>query len=391
MKYNFDEIIDRTNTNSVKWNFNKELLGYEEVIPMWIADMDFKTVPEVTQAIIERANHRIYGYSEGMNSYYDSVINWMEKRHNFKIKSDWICTCPGIVPALHFIIKSFTKPGDKIIVQPPVYYPFYDSILHNDCEILNNPLKFDGEKYYMDFDDLKEKVKDKDVKMLILCNPHNPIGKVWSKDDLTKLGDICIENNVVVISDEIHSDLIYKNYNHTAFASISDKFRDNSITCTAPSKTFNLAGLQASNVLISNEYLRKKFKETMISHGVKRLNLFAIVACEAAYRYGEQWLEELIDYLEENKRYLKTFIKERIPKIKVLESEGTYLVWMDCKELNMSNEELQKFMLEKAGVAFDEGYIFGQGGGGFERINIACPRSILKEALERIEKAVNNL
>lgn len=391
MKYNFDEIIDRTNTNSVKWNFNNELLGYEDVIPMWIADMDFKTVPEVTEALIERAKHGIYGYSEGMNSYYDSVIAWMKKRHNFKIEKDWICTCPGIVPALHFIIKSFTKPGDKIIVQPPVYYPFYDSILHNDCEILLNPLKFDGEKYSMDFDDLKEKVKNDNVKLLILCNPHNPIGKVWSKDDLFKLGEICIENNVVVISDEIHADLIYKNYKHTPFASISEKFRENSITFTAPSKTFNLAGLQASNVIIPNENLRKIFKETMLNLGIKRLNLFAIVACEAAYAYGEPWLEELIDYLEENKKYLKNFIKERIPKIKVLDSEGTYLIWMDCKGLNMSNEELQKFMLEKAGVAFDEGYIFGQGGDGFERINIACPRSILKEASERIENAVNSL
>ncbi|MCT8977778.1 pyridoxal phosphate-dependent aminotransferase [Clostridium sp. CX1] len=391
MKYNFDEIIDRTNTNSIKWNFNKELLGYEDVIPMWIADMDFKTVPEVTEAIKKRAEHGIYGYSDGMDSYFNSVIKWMKRRHGFEVEKEWICTCPGIVPALHFILKACTNPGDRIIIQSPVYYPFYDSILHNHCEIVNNPLKFEEGKYTMDFQDLEKKIKEEKVRLLIICNPHNPVGRVWSKEELTKLGKICIENNVIVISDEIHSDLVFKDYKHTSFASISETFRENSITCTAPSKTFNIAGLQVSNVIISNRQLREKFKETLLNHGIKRLNLFGIIACEAAYNYGEQWLEELIEYLEDNKRFLNDFIKERIPKLKVVNTEGTYLVWIDCRKLGMTEEQLKLFMLTKAKVAFDEGFIFGQGGEGFERINIACPRTILKEALEKIEKAVNSL
>lgn len=391
MKYNFDEIVDRSNTNSVKWNFNKQLLGYEDVIPMWIADMDFKTVPEVTEAIIDRANHGIYGYSSEVDTYYDSVISWMKKRHSFEVKKEWICTSPGIVPALNFIVKSFTEPGDKVIVQSPVYYPFYNAILNNGCEILSNPLKLDKERYTMDFQDLKEKVKDKKVKVLILCNPHNPIGRVWSEEELKELGQTCIDNNVLIVSDEIHSDLIYKEYKHTSFGSISEEFLQNSITCTAPSKTFNLAGLQASNLIIANKELRDKFKLVMEKNGIRRLNLFGIVACEAAYTHGEQWLDELIDYLDKNKKFLKEFIKERIPQLKVYDSEGTYLAWIDCKALNMNGEELKQFMLSKAGVAFDEGFIFGESGEGFERMNIACPRAILKEALERMEKAINSL
>ncbi len=390
MKYNFDEIIDRSNTNSVKWNFNKELLGYEDVIPMWIADMDFKTVPEVTEQIIKRANHGIYGYSERMDSYFDSVINWMKKRHNLDVKREWICSTPGIVPGLNFMIKAFTKPGDKIIVQSPVYYPFYNAIKNSKCEIICNGLKFEDEKYSMDFEDLEEKIKDPKVKIMILCNPHNPIGRVWTKEELIKLGEICISNGVVVISDEIHSDLVYKDFKHTSFASISESFRDNSITCTAPSKTFNLAGLQVSNLIISNKDLRDKFQDFVEKLGLKRMNLFGIIACEAAYNYGEQWLDELIEYLDENKKFVQNFINERIPKLKVIEAEGTYLLWVDCRALKMNGEQLKNFMLTKAGVAFDEGFIFGSAGEGFERINIACPRNILKKALERIEKAVNS-
>lgn len=391
MNFNFDEIIDRSDTDSIKWNFRKELIGYDDVIPMWIADMDFKTLPEVTESIIKRAQHGILGYSDGMDRYYDAVISWMNKRHNFPIKKEWICPCPGIIPALHFLIKAYTSPGDKVIVQSPVYYPFYDSILHNECEILFNPLKFDNEKYTMDFEDLRRKIKEERVKLLILCNPHNPIGRVWSTDELKTLGQICVENNVLVISDEIHSDLIFKGYKHTSFASISDEFRYNSITCTAPSKTFNLAGLQTSNVIISNKELRDKFKAILLKHGLKRLNTFGIIACEAAYNYGDQWLDELLEYLEDNKSFLKAFIKEKIPKLKVIEAEGTYLVWIDCRALGMNNDDLKTFMLTKAKVAFDEGYIFGQGGDGFERINIACPREVLREALERMEKAINLL
>ncbi|NMM63963.1 pyridoxal phosphate-dependent aminotransferase [Clostridium sp. P21] len=391
MKYNFDEVINRDNTNSVKWNFNKDLFGCEDVIPMWVADMDFKTVPEVTEAIVKRASHGIYGYSERTDDYFDAVISWMKKRHDLDIKKEWILSTSGIVPAINFIIKTFTNKGDKILVQSPVYYPFYNAIKNNECEIVYNALKFDNEKYTMDFEDLEQKAKDSKVKIMILCNPHNPVGRVWSKDELFRLGKICAENDVLVISDEIHSDLIYKEFKHTSFAAVSEDFRKNSIICTAPSKTFNLAGLQVSNLIIFNKDLRDRLETFMSKLEINKLNLFAIIACEAAYKYGEQWLDELIEYLGENKNFLKNFIKKRIPKLKVIEAEGTYLVWIDCRKLNMNKEQLKEFMISKAGIAFDEGFIFGPGGEGFERINIACPRSTLEKALERMEQAINNL
>lgn len=389
MRYNFDEVIDRSMTNSVKWNFNKKFFGYEDVLPMWVADMDFKSPPEVINAIIKRAEHGIFGYSDRMESYYDSVISWMEKRHNWNIEKEWLCTCPGVVPAINFIIKAFTEQDDKVIVQSPVYYPFYNAIKNNGCEIVKNPLKPVDDTYEMDFDDLEKKI-DSRVKLLILSNPHNPVGKVWSKETLTKLGDICRKNNIIIISDEIHADLVYRKFTHIPFASISKEFEQNSITCTAPSKTFNLAGLHASNIIIPNENIRKKYLRELKSCSIHTINLFGIVACEAAYRYGEEWLEQLIDYLEENKLFLEKYVKERIPSLKVIKAEGTYLIWIDCRKLGLSPLELKDFMLAKAKIAFDEGYIFGSEGEGFERINIACPLSVLKEALERIEKAVND-
>lgn len=391
LKYNFDEIINRTNTNSVKWDFNKELLGYENVISMWIADMDFKTVPEVTQAIRERANHGIYGYSERTDSYFQSIINWMKNRHELDIKKEWIFSTSGIIPALNLMIKAFSEPGDKIIVQSPVYYQFYNAIKNNDCEILSNSLQLKNGRYFMDFEDLEEKAKDPKVKIMILCNPQNPTGTVWSMQDLIKLGEICINNDVMIISDEIHCDLIYKSFKFTSFASISEKFRENSIICTAPSKTFNLAGLQVSNLIIANKKLRNKLETVVNKVGLKRINIFGIIACEAAYTYGEEWLDELMEYLDGNIKFLENFLLERISKLKVNKTESTYFVWIDCRALNMSEEELKKFMLAKAGVAFDEGFIFGTGGEGFQRINIACPRATLKEALERIETAINSL
>ena len=390
VKYNFDKIINRDNTNSSKWSFNKETFGYEDVISMWIADMDFETVPEIKEEIIKRANHGIYGYTATTESYYKEVVNWMKKRHGWNIKKEWIINTPGIVMAVNTIVKTFTHPGDKILLQRPIYYPFFKAINNNGCHIVNNPLKFDGNKYEMDFEDLDNKLSDPRVKIIILCSPHNPTGRVWTNEELTKLGNLCLKHNVLVISDEIHSDLIYKPNKHIPFASICEKFADISITCTAPSKTFNLAGLQGSNIIISNEHLRNEFKISMENIGLSRLNIFASIACEVAYKYGEQWLEELMDYLQQNRKFAKEFIKEKIPILKVIEPEGTYLLWIDCRELKMSKEELEKFMLKEAGVAFDEGYIFGEEAIGFERMNIACPRSILKEALERIQKAIND-
>jgi cystathionine beta-lyase len=358
---------------------------------MWIADMDFETVPEVKEAIIKRAKQGIYGYSETMDGYYDSIINWIEKSHRWKVEKDWLCISPGVVTAINITIKALTHPGDKIVIQSPVYYPFLNSILRNGCEILNSPLKLINNRYYIDFEDLEEKAKDEIVKLMLICNPHNPIGRVWTKEELKKIGEICLRNKVIVVSDEIHSDLIYKEYKHTSFASISKEFQENSITCTAPSKTFNLAGLQTSNIIIPNERLRREYNIALENMGISRLNLFGVIACEAAYKYGEPWLKELLDYIEENKNFAKKYIEEKIPKLKVIEPEGTYLLWIDCRELGLNNEELKEFMMTKAKVAFDEGFIFGEGGQGFERMNIACPRSILQEALKRIEKAIKDI
>ncbi|BDB01323.1 MalY/PatB family protein [Clostridium botulinum] len=390
MKYNFDKVVNRDNTNCSKWNFNKETFGYEDIISMWIADMDFETVPEVKEEIINRAHHGIYGYTATTESYYKEVVNWMKKRHGWNIKKEWITNTPGIVMAVNTIVRAFTHSGDKVLLQRPIYYPFFKAINNNGCHIVNNPLKFDGKRYEMDFEDLDKKLSDPRVKVMILCSPHNPTGRVWTKEELTKVGNLCLKHNVLVISDEIHSDLIYKPNKHIPFAAICKEFADISITCTAPSKTFNLAGLQGSNIIISNEKLMNEFKIAMENIGLSRLNIFASIACEVAYKYGEQWVEELIDYLQENKEFAKKFIKEKVPMLKVIEPEGTYLLWIDCRELKMSKEELEEFMLKEAGVAFDEGYIFGEEAIGFERMNIACPREVLKVALERIEKAINN-
>lgn len=391
MKYDFDKIFNKENTDSVKWNFTKKVLGYDDVIPMWIADMDFETVPEVKEAIMKRAAQGIYGYSEIMDGYYDAITNWMEKRHQWKIEREWLSISPGVVTALSIIVKAFTHPGDKVIIQSPVYYPFFNSIYRNGCEILNNPLKAVENRYYIDFEDLEEKIKDERVKLMIICNPHNPIGRVWTKEELQKIGEICLKHDVIVVSDEIHCDLIYKGYKYTPFASISKKFEQNSITCTAPSKTFNLAGLQTSNIIIPNKKLRKEYNIALENMGISRLNLFGAIGCEAAYEYGEEWLEQLLDYIEENKNYTEKYISEKISKLKVVKAEGTYLLWIDFRELGMNGKELKRFMMTKAKVAFNEGFIFGEGGEGFERMNIACPRSILQEALKRIEEAVNNI
>ncbi|EDU37374.1 pyridoxal phosphate-dependent aminotransferase [Clostridium sporogenes] len=390
MKYNFDKVVNRDNTNCSKWNFNKETFGYEDIISMWIADMDFETLPEVKEEIINRAYHGIYGYTATTESYYEEVVNWMKKRHGWNIKKEWITNTPGIVMAVNTIVRAFTHSGDKVLLQRPIYYPFFKAINNNGCHIVNNPLKFNGKRYEMDFEDLDNKLSDPRVKIMILCSPHNPTGRVWTKEELVKVGNLCLKHNVLVISDEIHSDLIYKPNRHIPFAAICKEFADISITCTAPSKTFNLAGLQGSNIIISNERLMNEFKIAMENIGLSRLNIFASIACEAAYKYGEQWVEELVDYLQENKEFAKKFIEEKMPMLKVIEPEGTYLLWIDCRELKMSKEELEEFMLKEAGVAFDEGYIFGEEAIGFERMNIACPREVLNEALERIEKAINN-
>lgn len=390
----FDKFIDRSNNLSSKWDEIEEKFNVsdtDEVLPFWVADMDFKSPEPVINAVVEKAKQGIYGYTSRPESYNEAIINWYRNRHNWSIKNEWLSFSPGIVPALSFIVNSFTNRGDKVIIQPPVYYPFYNVINNNGCHIQENPLILEKEKYIMDFNDLSRKAKDPRTKLLILCSPHNPVGRVWKEKELSKLGEICLDNNVTIVSDEIHCDLTYSGHKHIPFASISREFEQNSITCVAPSKTFNLAGLQASSIVIPNEGARKIFKNHMDTVHLTRNNALSVVAAEAAYNYGEEWLDELLIYLEENLNYLIDFFEKNLPEINVIHPEGTYLVWLDFRELDLGSDELSDLMINQAKVALDDGYWFGEQGIGFERINIACPRSLLKDGLNRIKKAVKNM
>lgn len=389
-KYNFDEPIDRHGTASEKWDFLKERFGQEDLLPLWVADMDFQSPKPVIDALVSRAKHGVYGYTDLTQQYFDSVINWYKRRYNWTIRREWIVFTPGVIPAIDFAIKAFTNPGDKIIVQTPVYYPFFDSIESNGRQVLENPLKLNEGRYEMDFEDLERKAKDPRARVMILCSPHNPVGRVWSKQELTKLGKTCLENNLLVISDEIHSDIRYPDIVHTNFATISEDFSNNSITCTSASKTFNLAGLQISNIIIPNGKIRQDFLNSVSTMGMDLPNSFAATAVQVAYNECEDWFEEFLKYLKGNLDFLKEFIRKEIPEVKVIEPEGTYLVWLDFRAIEPDPERLQNLLIKKANVAFVSGSVFRSGGEGFERVNIACPRSILERALSRVVDVVKD-
>ncbi|MDF2884238.1 MAG: patB1 [Clostridiaceae bacterium] len=387
MKYNFDEIIDRRNTNSVKWDMSKE----EDILPMWIADMDFKTADPIIKALEKRVQHGIFGYAGIPAAYYEAEVSWWDRRHNFKIKKEWIEVSTGVIPSLSAIVQAFTEPGDKVLIQSPVYNYFNTSITNNKCEIVLNELKYNGEHYEIDFDDFEKKASDTKVKIFILCSPHNPVGRVWSKNELMRLGEICIKHNVLVVVDEAHRDLVYRGNKHIPFASISEEFLMNSITCTAPSKTFNIAGLKTSNIITANEGYRKKVNRSLNINEAIEPNAFGIEALIAAYNEGEHWLNQLLDYLEGNRDYLITFLNERIPKLKAVKPEATYLIWINCRSLCISSKELSKKILEQGHMIINDGVTYGEAGEGFIRINIACPRKLLIDGLERLEKVVTNL
>lgn len=389
MKYDFNEYVDRHNTNSIKWDGMEEVFGTNEALPMWVADMDFLSPPKVIETIQKRAKHGVYGYTLRSDEFFNSFIRWMRKRHEWNVKRNWIIAVPGVISALAVAVLAYTKPEDEVIVQPPVYYPFFRTVKGLKRKVVYNPLKLENGKYMMDFDDLKKKITDK-TKMLILCSPQNPTGRVWTKEELTALGNICTQRGILVASDEIHSDIVYKEYKHTPMASI-EGFSQSVLTFTAPSKTFNVAGLNTALAVIPNEELLRKFSTLVESMGLGIGNVFGVAATQAAYDFGEEWLEELLNYLKGNLEFLKGFIKEKMPKIKVIEPEGTYLVWLDFREVGMNDQELSNFILNKAKVALDDGFIFGAGGSGFQRINIASPRSMLKDGLERIEKALKEI
>lgn len=398
-KYDFNKIIDRQNTNSAKWDAAPFLFGDNDVLPMWVADMDLPVAKPITEAIKARADHEIYGYSmaEPMSAIH-AVIDRMRRNYDWEVKPEWITFAPGVVPALYSILRSLTVPGDSVIHQGPVYYPFWSAIEDNGCHVANNVLKLENGKYVMDYDDLGNHFKPKSrmtplparVKAMILCNPHNPVGRVWKEEELREMGEIIIRNGAVVISDEIHCELLFKGEKHVPFARLSNEFEQNSITCIAPSKTFNLAGLGASVIIIPNEKLRESFKK--IRKGfLPSCSIFGMVALEAAFNYGDVWLEQFLDHLQHNLDLLVNYFEQYIPKIRVIKPEGTYLVWLDCRELNMNSDELAEFMNREARVGLDHGIAFGPSGAGFERINIACPQPMLEEGLSRIAAAVERI
>jgi cystathionine beta-lyase len=385
MEYNFDEYVDRHGTNSIKWEKMEELFGKNDLLPMWIADMDFRTPHQIVEALKKRAEHGIFGYTFRPDAFYDSARQWISKRNNWNVEKEWMVDSSGVVSAIIIAVLSYTKPGDGIIVQPPVYYPFFNVIKNNDRKILYNDLIFENGRYTMNFEDLENKVKD--AKMLILCNPHNPVGRVWTEEELARLGKICLENDVIIASDEIHSDFIYEGYKHVHIASL-DGLSKRTVTFIAPNKTFNLAGIPASISIIPDEGLRKSYGETMVALGIETSNIFSITATEAAYRYGEEWFEALLKYLRGNIEFLKAFLNDRLPDVQVVVPEGTYLVWLNFRKLGLTDDELSNLIIKKAKIALDGGNMFGHGGSGFQRMNIATPRSLLKDGLESICKAV---
>lgn len=387
MKFNFDEPIDRKDTLSIKYDFHRERMP-ENVIPLWVADMDFRTVPAVIEALEKAVLHGIYGYSSAKEEYYEAVSSWFRSRFDWNPDSSWLILTSGVVYAIATAVRTFTNEGDAIIIQPPVYHPFSRYVLINNRKLVTNPLILKNGRYEIDFDDFERKIRQERVKMFILCSPHNPVGRVWTREELIRLGDICVKYGVLVISDEIHSDFTYYGKKHTVFGSLKPEFRESSIICTAPTKTFNLAGLQVSNIFIANKKLRDDYLAEISRSASGHVGTMGLIACQAAYAHGAEWLDALKKYLEGNIEFVRSFLSARLPKIKLIEPQGTYLLWLDFRQLNMSEEEREEFLIQKAGIWLSKGTIFGREGTGFERMNIASPRLILKKALLQLERAL---
>lgn len=386
----FNEVISRKNTRSVKWDMAGKVFQSEDVLPMWVADMDFQAPKEVNEALIKRAEHGIYGYTVIDDDVKNAVVNWLSDRHQWTIQPEWLTFSPGVVSSLHMAIEAFTEPGDKILIQTPVYTPFYTVIKAHGREMVKNPLIEKDQYFTIDFDDFEEKLKT-GVKAFILCSPHNPVGRVWKKEELEEIARLCLKYDVMIFSDEIHADLVFPGEKHTPIASLSDEVLENTITCMAPSKTFNLAGLEASYVIAADAEKRKKLKNQFLKSGYNGLlNTMANTALEAAYTYGKPWLEELMQLLESHKNYVTEQL-EAETNLKVTRSEGTYLLWLNCTGLGLSGKELKQFMIEKARVGLNAGLDYGDEGEQYMRMNIACPRATLEEGVNRIIDAVKNI
>jgi cystathionine beta-lyase len=388
MSYSFNKIIDRRGTDSLKYDLAARRWMPEDIIPLWVADMDFPAPPEVLYALAERIRHGILGYSDAISDdYFNALAGWYSSRFGWQLSPEWLVKAPGVVFAVCTAIRALTNEGDAILIQEPVYYPFAGSVRDNGRKLVVNELVYRDGMYSIDFDDFEDKIVRNGVKLFILCSPHNPVGRVWTKEELAAMGDICLKHGVKVVADEIHEDFIYPGYRHHVFETVRPEFADITITCTAPTKTFNLAGLQISNIFISNADIRERFKQELERTGYSQPNVMGLVACRAAYKHGAQWLDDLIGYLVSNLNLMRDYLREELPFIRLVEPEGTYLVWLDFRALGLPDKVLNELIVHKAGLWLNSGPLFGAGGEGFQRINIGCPASILQKALERLKKA----
>ncbi len=383
----FDKVIDRRNTKSIKYDWIAKKGMAADTLPLWVADMDFQVSSYIQEALARQTAHGIFGYSDAQEEYFEAVKGWMERRHGWEVSEDWLVKTPGVVFALSLAVKAFTEPGDSVLIQQPVYYPFQNVVDRNERKMVSNDLVYENGRYRIDFQDFEEKIIKENVKLFILCNPHNPVGRVWTQEELTRLGDICYKHHVVVVSDEIHGDFAFER-RHSVFAGLKKEYEEITVTCTAPSKTFNLAGLQLSNIFISNPELRKAFCRQMELSGYGEVNVMGLVACEAAYRDGDEWYAAMLRYVKANLEFIKGYVEKNIPGASMAEHEGTYLAWLDFRKLGLSAEKLEEMIVHKARLWLDDGRMFGKSGEGFQRVNAACPRKILEEALHRIKCAV---
>ncbi len=382
----FDTVIDRKNTDCLKYDFAVERGMPENVLPLWVADMDFKTTSYVEDALKKRLSHGIYGYSEVKNQYFEAVKDWMKKQHDWEIQPEWLIKTPGVVFALAMAVKAYTEPGDAVLIQQPVYYPFSEVIKDNGRNIVSSDLVIKDGKYMIDFNDFENKIRENKVKLFLMCSPHNPGGRVWTRKELKKIGEICLKYHVIVVSDEIHEDIVWEG-KHVVFSTLSKEIEAISVVCTSASKTFNIASMMISNIFIPNPELYKKFKKQVDAAGISQLSVLGLTATEAAYRHGEQWYNTMKQYVAANMAYIKTFTEEKLPGVSCMVSEGTYLVWMDFRGTGLSVKEIDDRIIYKAGLWLDSGSIFGSAGDGFQRINAACPRSILETAMNKIAEA----
>lgn len=389
-KYNFDEVIDRRNTACLKYDFAVQRGRPADVLPFWVADMDFPIAWEIQEALTKRCEHGIFGYSESDANYAAAVCDWYTQYFNWQPQGEWLTKTPGVVFALAMAVKAFTKAGEAVLIQQPVYYPFTEVIEDNGRKLVNSPLKLTGGRYEIDFADLEAKIVDNNVKLMLLCSPHNPVGRVWTEAELRQLGDICLAHGVIIVSDEIHSDFVWEG-KHTVFAALGEKYAANCVICTAPSKTFNIAGLQISNIFIPNTDLRRAFRKQIAAAGYSQVNTLGLVACKAAYRHGRDWLEQVKEYIQGNINFTADYLAQNLPQIKLIRPQGTYLVWLDCSALGLTAREREQWLWHKAHLWLDGGGIFGSEGQAYERINVACPRATLLQGLEQLKAAFDQL